>query len=250
MPKLFVNLDHVATLRQVRGTPYPDVLEAAQLAARSGCVDGITLHLREDRRHAQDEDMRRIRQEVPLPFNFEMSLAPDVVRVCHEVGPAQATLVPERREELTTEGGLDIRAAGFTLIEVIQGLQADGILVSLFIDPTREAVALARDTGASHVELHTGRYADAALGSSRSEEADLLADAAAHAQVLGLVVNAGHGLTTENVGVVAAIPGLADLNIGHAIVSRAVLVGLPEALREMSDAIRKGVALAGPDQRG
>lgn len=236
MPRLFVNLDHVATLRQARGTPYPDVLEAALLAERSGFADGITLHLREDRRHVQDRDMRLVSQSLRLPFNFEMSVAADVVELAVQLRPGMATLVPERREELTTEGGLDLRGSGTRVAETVARLRAGGTTVSLFIDPDPDAVRLAARTGAPCVELHTGRYAEAPPGEARRRELAALERAAEQALQLGLIVNAGHGLTVENVPPVARIPGLSDLNIGHSIVSRAVFAGLAEALREMAEA--------------
>lgn len=242
MPRFYVNLDHVATLRQVRRTSYPDVVVAAQEAQASGVVDGITLHLREDRRHVNDDDVRRVRHEVDLPFNFEMSIAEDVVGRCLEVTPDQATIVPERREELTTEGGLDVAGNQARLRSVIDRLQQRDIVVSLFIDPDPAAVQAARDCGASHVELHTGRYADAADDDERVLELDKLREAADKAATLDLVVNAGHGLTVENVGLVAALPDLQDLNIGHAVVCQAVILGLQEACREMWQAIEKGTA--------
>ena len=237
MPQLFVNLDHVATLRQARGTPYPDVTEAALLAESCGHVDGITLHLREDRRHVNDDDMRRVRERVRLPFNFEMSTDDEIADICVAVAPAQATLVPEKRQELTTEGGLDLVGAAERVGAVTGRLKDNGIAVSLFVDPDPDTMNRARDLGASHVELHTGRYADAPDDRSRASELEQLQQAARVARDLGLVVNAGHGLTHLNVKPVAAIEGMMDLNIGHAIVSRAVFLGLPEALHEMRRAI-------------
>jgi len=239
MPQLYVNLDHVATLRQVRGTTYPDVTEAAVLAESSGHVHGITLHLREDRRHVNDDDMRRVKERINIPFNFEMSVAEDIVRICREVAPAQATLVPEKRKELTTEGGLDLVGGGERLREVTRDLQNDGIAVSLFVDPDGDTMKRSRDLGATHVELHTGRYADATDDAARATELEHLQHAARVAQDHGLLVNAGHGLTHLNVGPVAAIPGILDLNIGHAIVARSVFLGLVEGLREMREAIER-----------
>ena len=238
MPRFYVNLDHVATVRQARGTPYPDVLEAARVAAATGQVDGITLHLREDRRHVQDADVHLVRREVPLPFNFEMGAADDIVACCLDVTPAQATLVPERREEITTEGGLDLARFGDRVTAVTRRLQDAGILVSLFIDPEPDAIERAAATGATHIELHTGRYADATDAEARRRELEQLVTAAAAARRAGLRVNAGHGLTVGNVPPVARIPDLEDLNIGHAIVARALFLGLPGALAEMAAAIR------------
>jgi len=241
MPNLYVNLDHVATVREARGTPYPDVADAAVLAESSGFIDGITLHLREDRRHVNDADMRRVKDRITTPFNFEMSVAEDIVRICREVEPTEATLVPERREEVTTEGGLDLVSGAARLRAVIAELQGDGILVSLFVDPDADAMRRSQDLGATHVELHTGRYADAADSDARDREFEHLMTAAAVARESGLVVNAGHGLTHENVTPVAAIPEIADLNIGHAIVARSIFLGLTGALGEM----RHAMGLAG-----
>lgn len=246
MPQLYVNLDHVATLRQARGTTYPDVTEAAVLSESSGHVHGITLHLREDRRHVNDDDMRRVKESIHIPFNFEMSVAEDIVRICRDVAPAQATLVPEKREELTTEGGLDLIRGAERVRDVTRELQDDGITVSLFVDPDADTMRRAHDLGATHVELHTGRYADAADDAERATELEHLQHATHVAQDHGLLVNAGHGLTHLNVGPVAAIPGILDLNIGHAIVARSVFLGLEEALREMREAIERNADAARP----
>jgi pyridoxine 5-phosphate synthase len=242
MLHLSVNIDHVATVRQARGSPYPDPVEAALVAEKTGRVAGITAHLREDRRHVSDRDVREIRRRIKLPFNFEMSCAPEIVDLCVKVAPEQATLVPERREEVTTEGGLDLHAGFDRIAAATERLSSRGIAVSLFIDPDPAAVELSNRAGAPHVELHTGRYCDAAPGPKRARELALLHDAALQAHSLGLVVNAGHGLTSDNVGPVAALPHLLDLNIGHAIIARAIFVGLPEALREISEAIAKGAS--------
>jgi pyridoxine 5-phosphate synthase len=239
MPRLFLNVDHVATVREARGSAYPDPVEAALLAERSGYVHGITAHLREDRRHVCDRDVQEIRKRIRLPFNFEMSCAAEIVDVCLAVAPQQATLVPERREEITTEGGLDLRGGFDRVAGVVKKLGGRGVVVSLFIDPDRDAVDASKRTGATHVELHTGRYCEARTPADRERELAALKAAAAHAHGLGLVVNAGHGLTTQNVGPVAAIPGMTDLNIGHAIIARSIFVGLSEALREISEAIAR-----------
>jgi pyridoxine 5-phosphate synthase len=239
MPRLYVNLDHVATIRQARGTPYPDLAEAIRLVESSGCVQGITLHLREDRRHVNDVDTECVGSATNLPFNFEMSVAEDIVQKCLQVRPAQATLVPERREELTTEGGLDLVVTGERVAEVTRRLQSAGITVSYFIDPEEASVRTARELGATYVELHTGRYADA-QGAERARELETLRSGAVLAGEIGLGVNAGHGLTAENVGPVAALPGVQDLNIGHAIVARALFLGLDGACREMARAMEAG----------
>src|SRR5262245_6112126 len=240
MPRLFLNIDHVATVRQARGSPYPDPVEAALLAQSTGHVAGITAHLREDRRHVSDRDVREIRRRIRLPFNFEMSCAPDIVDVCLATAPEQATLVPERREEITTEGGLDLRAGFDRVAKATERLTSRGIVVSLFIDPDPAAIELSNRAGATHVELHTGRYCDAKTAASRDRELAALHAAALQANSLGLIVNAGHGLTSDNVGPVAALPHLLDLNIGHSIIARSIFVGLPAALREMSEAIARG----------
>jgi pyridoxine 5-phosphate synthase len=242
MPRLFLNVDHVATVRQARGSAYPDPVEAALVAESTGLVSGITAHLREDRRHVSDRDVREIRRLIRLPFNFEMSCAPEIVDVCLGVAPEQATLVPERREEITTEGGLDLVGGFDRVAGAVKKLRARAIIVSLFIDPDEKAVALSKRAGASHVELHTGRYCEAAPGGDRDREIAALREAALHAHALGLVVNAGHGLTAQNVGPVAGLPHVTDLNIGHAIVARSIFVGLPEALREMAAAIKNAGA--------
>jgi pyridoxine 5-phosphate synthase len=249
-PRLYVNLDHVATLRQVRGATYPDVLEAALLAERSGHVDGITLHLREDRRHVQDADVERVMHGVALPFNYEMSTAEDIVQHALRMKPPQATLVPERRQELTTEGGLDLVAEARRLREVTQRLHDVGTKVSFFIAPEAQAVERSLELGADCVELHTGPWAHAHHALESAKERARLEAAAASAQAAGLVLNAGHGLTTSNVGPVARLPKLVDLNIGHAIVARAVMVGLTEALREMRAAITMAAMETAPPHRG
>jgi pyridoxine 5-phosphate synthase len=241
-PRLFLNVDHVATLRQARRGDSPDPVEAATLAEKSGHVDGITVHLREDRRHIQDRDVAEIRRRIALPLNFELSTAPEIVELCVRTRPAEATLVPERREEITTEGGLDLARTFDAVAETVKRLRGEGVVTSLFIDPDRAAVDRAKTAGATHVELHTGRYCAAARGGPRDRELEALRRAAAHAQSLGLAVNAGHGLAADNVGPVAAIPGVADLNIGHALVARALFTGLVEALREMRAAMAAGTA--------
>ncbi|MSR75468.1 MAG: pyridoxine 5'-phosphate synthase [Planctomycetes bacterium] len=243
-PRLYVNLDHVATLREARGTTYPDVLEAALLAERSGHIHGVTLHLREDRRHVQDADVERVMAALKLPFNYELSCADEIVRHAERMRPAQATLVPERRAEITTEGGLDLELHGKLVGDTVARLQRHGVLVSLFIDPDAHSVKRSRELGATHVELHTGRYAHAFGSATAARELERLVVAAQAAQACGLVLNAGHGLTVANVGPVAALPGLNDLNIGHAIVAQAVFIGLEAALREMAQAIARGAITA------
>ncbi|MCB9833933.1 MAG: pyridoxine 5'-phosphate synthase [Planctomycetes bacterium] len=235
MARLFVNVDHVATLREARRIYYPDPLRAALLAEEAGAA-GITVHLREDRRHIQDHDVRRMKRALHRPFNFELAVSEEIVRIAEDLRPEQATLVPEKREEITTEGGLDLRGGVDRLREVIDRLKNRGTLVSLFIDPEESAVETALELGASHVELHTGRYANAS-GDEQRAELEILGRAAARARTLGLEVNAGHGLHYENAAAVAAIPGMNDLNIGHAIVAEALYVGFPTAVRRMAELV-------------
>jgi pyridoxine 5-phosphate synthase len=229
--RLYVNIDHVATIREARKTDEPDPVAAAALCEAAG-ADGITVHLREDRRHIQDHDVERLSRSVRTVLNLELATSADVVAVASRVRPYQATIVPERREEITTEGGLDLRRPGPALRDTIARLREAGSRVSLFIDPDPAAIDTARALGVPAVELHTGRYAhtwrkdDAALEQLRA--------AARHATDLGLAVHAGHGLTYLNVLPVASTPEIEELNIGHSIVSRAVLTGMDEAVRAMA----------------
>lgn len=228
---LGVNIDHVATLRQARGTRYPDPIHAALQAEMAG-ADLITLHLREDRRHIQERDVELLRAQLQTRMNLEMAVTDEMVALARRYRPHDCCLVPERREELTTEGGLDVAAQLPRIREVCAQLAEAGIRVSLFVDPEPQQLDAAHAAGAPVVELHTGRYAEAA-GEAAEAELARLRTAAAHAHSLGLVVNAGHGLHYHNVQPVAAIPELAELNIGHAIIARAVFSGLPDAVREM-----------------
>ncbi|MBI3332653.1 MAG: pyridoxine 5'-phosphate synthase [Candidatus Omnitrophica bacterium] len=232
MPRLGVNVDHVATLRQARGGPVPSPLWAARVAERAGC-DGIVCHLREDRRHIQEEDLRFLRRAVRTSLNLEMAADPGIVRIACRVKPDQATLVPERRRELTTEGGLDLRLAGMRVRRAIRRLKEAGVRVSLFIDPNRTQIGLAHRLGVPMVELHTGRYAEARSGPERRRALEDLKAAARQARSLGLAVAAGHGLDTRNVRPVARIPEVEELNIGFSIVARSLEVGLEQAVREM-----------------
>ena len=228
--RLYVNIDHVATVRQARRADEPDPLRAAELAERGG-ADGITVHLREDRRHIHDADARALARAVRTVLNLELAAAPAIVRIATGIAPHQATLVPENRREITTEGGLDLARGGRRLADAVRRLQGAGIRVSLFIDPTRDAVARAAALGVPAIELHTGRYAH---GWRRGDTAlRQLRAAAARARELGLAVHAGHGLTYENVQPVAAIPEIEELNIGHSIVSNALYWGLEEAVKRM-----------------
>ena len=234
--RLGVNIDHVATLRQARGGIEPEPVFAAGIAELAG-ADGITLHLREDRRHIQDRDLRLLRQTVQTRLNLEMAWSDEIVRIALDVRPEQVTLVPERREELTTEGGLDV-VVSLDRIKSVAAQCADaGIVVSLFIDPVPGQVRAAAESGAACVELHTGRYANALNEDERRARLCELAEAAKLTGELGLHVYAGHGLNYANVRAVAEIQEVEELNIGHSIVSRAVFVGVDRAVREMKAAI-------------
>lgn len=233
---LGVNIDHVATIRQARGTSYPSVIEAAGLAIRGG-ADAITVHLREDRRHIQDEDVRLLCAEKDMRINLETAVTDEMLEIALERRPSDVCLVPEKREELTTEGGLDVTANPGRIAGTIKRLDEAGIRVSLFIDPDRDQLQAARDAGAPVVELHTGAYADAS-GADQEAEFDRLRAACVFGHGLGLQINAGHGLHLDNVQPVARLPYMTELNIGHSIVARAVFVGLEEAVGEMRRAIR------------
>jgi pyridoxine 5-phosphate synthase len=236
MIHLGVNIDHIATVRQTRGTAYPDVVEAAWAAERGG-ADGITVHLREDRRHIQDADVERLLGAVQTKLNLEMAVTAEMVGIGCRLRPADACLVPERRQELTTEGGLDVVRQEAAVGEAVRRLQGAGIRVSLFIDAEPAQIDTARRLGAEVIELHTGGYADAADGAARSSELERVAAGAQRAAALGLMVNAGHGLTVANVGPIAALPELHELNIGHSLVARALFIGLEAAVREMKAAM-------------
>jgi len=231
MPELGVNIDHVATLRQARKTYEPDPVAAAVLAELGG-ADSITIHLREDRRHIQDRDLRVLREMVATKLNLELSVSDQILGIACQTRPDQATLVPERREEVTTEGGLDVSAHKQAIACAIQRLQSAGIAVSLFIDPDPRQIQLSQELGAEAIELHTGQYA-LARGKEQKEHLAALVAAGKIAQDLGLRLHAGHGLNYHNVRPVAAINGMLELNIGHSIVSRAVFVGMERAVREM-----------------
>ena len=232
--RLYINIDHVATLRQARRGHEPDPVEAASVCETAG-ADGITAHLREDRRHMQDADIEKLKKSVRTYFNLEMACVAEMLELARRLKPEQVTLVPERREEITTEGGLDITSDPARIRNAVEALSDAGIRVSLFIDPTRAAVEQSKKLGVPAIELHTGSYShhpdsEAAL--------DALRDSARRAADLGLAVHAGHGLNLQNVAAVAAIPEIEELNIGHSIISRAVFVGLDRAVREMGEAMR------------
>lgn len=236
MAHLGVNIDHVATVRQARRTFEPDPVWAAALAELGG-ADGITLHLREDRRHIQDRDLRLLRETVSVKLNLELACASEVLAIACQVRPDQCTLVPERREEVTTEGGLDVATYKSQAAEAVGRLHDAGIVVSLFLDPDSRQIDVASQLGAEAVELHTGQYALAA--SDKQQQAELARLVQAGRQVLeaGLVLHAGHGLTYCNVQPVARIDGMCELNIGHSIVARAVMVGFQQAVREMKNLV-------------
>ena len=232
--RLYINIDHVATVRQARRATYPDPVEAAVLCEDAG-ADGITAHLREDRRHIQDDDVRRLAATIRTVLNLEMACTAEMLDIAVALRPHQVTLVPERREEITTEGGLDLTRAPRELASGIARLTTAGIRTSLFIGPTRDAVRASHDLGVQAIELHTGQYAHHP-GTPSALHA--LRDAAHEGGELGLAVHAGHGLTVGNVAAVAAIPEIEELNIGHAIVARAIMIGMPNAVREIHDAMR------------
>jgi len=229
---LGVNVDHVATLRQARGTDYPDPVEAALLAERSG-ADSITVHLREDRRHIQEHDVVRLQARKATRVNLEMAVTPGMLEFAERVRPADCCLVPEKREELTTEGGLDVAGQRHTVAAACQRLAAAGIRASLFIDPDTAQVDAAIACSAPVIELHTGSFADAESDAERDRELGRIRDAAVYAHGRGLIVNAGHGLTLDNVAGVAAIREIVELNIGHALIADAVFSGLAAAVAEM-----------------
>lgn len=235
---LGVNIDHVATLRQARGTRYPDPLQAALLAEQAG-ADGITAHLREDRRHIQDRDIELLKERLHTKLNFEMAVTDDMIAIARRIQPQACCLVPERREELTTEGGLDVLGKPARMRDACAALAEVGIEVSLFIDPDRHQIDAAVAAGAPVVELHTGRYADAADTVARQQELQRIVEAAAYAHRLGLQVNAGHGLNLHNVEAICRIPSIVELNIGHAIIAQALFAGLDGAVRDMKRVMRE-----------
>ncbi|MDQ6885870.1 MAG: pyridoxine 5'-phosphate synthase [Gemmatimonadota bacterium] len=244
--RLYINIDHVATIRQARRTDEPDPVLAAALCEEAG-ADGITAHLREDRRHVQDRDVERLATSVTTVLNLEMALTDEMLSIAARLSPHQVTLVPERREEVTTEGGLDVRRDPERLAAGLAALKRGGVRTSLFIDPDVEAVRRARELGADAIELHTGRYARAPGDRS---QLDALRLAARHGAALSLAVHAGHGLTVGNVGPVAAIAEIEELNIGHSIVARAVFVGMAAAVKEMRSAMIEGRGTGSSDSIG
>ena len=236
MPRLGVNIDHVATIRQARGGREPDPVWAAALCELGG-AEGITIHLREDRRHIQDRDLRVLRETVQVGLNLELAASPEMVALAVRHRPDQVTFVPERREELTTEGGLDVIRNRDRVAEAIARCREAGIGISLFIDPDVAQVEASKSLGSDAVELHTGRYADAPAGAARARELEALRIAGEACVAAGMALHAGHGLNYVNVGPVARLNGMAELNIGHSIVSRSIFVGLERAVREMKACI-------------
>ncbi|HTT70546.1 MAG TPA: pyridoxine 5'-phosphate synthase [Anaeromyxobacteraceae bacterium] len=236
--QLGVNVDHVATVRQSRRTPYPDPVQAAMLAELAG-ADQITIHLREDRRHIQPRDLQVLRQTVQTRLNLEMAATQEMVKIAYEAKPDVCTLVPERREELTTEGGLDVAVNRDAIRKVVKTLKDADIVASLFIDPDVDQVRAAHRVEADVVEIHTGRYSDARLSQDKRRELSRVIDAVKAAAKLGLRVAAGHGLNYQNILPVAAVTEIEEFNIGHAIVGYAIMVGMERAVREMKELIAR-----------
>ncbi len=234
--RLGVNVDHVATVRQARGTAYPDPVEAALLAAQAG-ADSITIHLREDRRHIQDHDLHRLLPLSPIPVNLEMALTPEMVAIAIAAKPKYVCLVPEKREERTTEGGLDVAGQQAAITDACKRMAEAGIVVALFIAADPAQLEATIKSGAPQIEIHTGGYADATNDADRQHELQRIRDFARDAHAAGLEVHAGHGLTVDNVGPIAAIPEIVELNIGHALIARALFIGLPAAITEMRQAM-------------
>ena len=234
---LGVNIDHIATIRQARGTNYPSPIEGALLCEQSG-ADSITLHLREDRRHIQDLDVEILRDQLTTKMNLEMAATDEMVNIASRIKPQDCCLVPEKREELTTEGGLDVASKISRMTDVCAKLAESKVIVSLFIDAQKDQIDAAKQCGAPVIELHTGHYADA-MGDEQKAEFERIKAMATYAHSIGLQVNAGHGLTMENTAEIAKLPEIVELNIGHSIIARAVFIGLEAATREMKDLILK-----------
>ncbi|ASY78141.1 pyridoxine 5'-phosphate synthase [Pectobacterium polaris] len=235
---LGVNIDHIATLRNARGTAYPDPVQAAFVAEQAG-ADGITVHLREDRRHITDRDVRILRETLQTRMNLEMAVTEEMLNIACEVKPHFCCLVPEKRQEVTTEGGLDVAGQQEKIDNAVARLSQANILVSLFIDADKRQIDAAVASGAPYIEIHTGAYADASDDEARQHEFERIRDAATYAAEKGLKVNAGHGLTYHNVLPIAALPEMHELNIGHAIIGRAVMSGLKDAVAEMKSLMRE-----------
>jgi pyridoxine 5-phosphate synthase len=237
MAKLGLNVDHVATVRQARGGLEPDPVTAAAMGELAG-AEGITIHLREDRRHIQDRDLDILRRTIKTKLNLEMAATQEMVRIALKVKPEQVTLVPEKRQELTTEGGLDVILNLKSITDAVKRLQDGDIIVSLFVDPNQEQIKAANKTGANYIEIHTGAYADATGWKQQEHELEAIDTAIKLASKVGLGVNAGHGLNYVNIKALAAIGGIEEYNIGHSIISRAILVGLDRAVKDMVELIK------------
>ncbi len=238
MIRLGVNIDHVATVRQARGVTYPDPVAAAALVEMAG-ADGIVVHLREDRRHIQDRDLAILRKTVKSKLNLEMAANDEIIAIALETGPDMVTIVPERRQEVTTEGGLDVETHFDKLKEMTKRMHGRGIFVSMFIDPEPRAIAVSKELGSDAIELHTGRYCDAATPDERQKEYERIRLGVEEGLKHGLRVNAGHGLNYFNIKPIARLAGIEELNIGHSIIARAVFVGLDRAVRDMKALIRE-----------
>ncbi|MCX8092548.1 MAG: pyridoxine 5'-phosphate synthase [Candidatus Goldbacteria bacterium] len=238
MANLCVNIDHIATLRQARGGHEPDPVKAVKIVEKAGAV-GVTVHLREDRRHIQDRDLFLIRKIIKSKLNLEMSINRDIVNIALKVKPDEATIVPERRKELTTEGGLDVKKNFNKLKNIIKKLKENGIIVSLFINPDIEQIKLAKELNSDYIEIHTGLYAEVNTEKERKIELLKIQKAAYFAHSIGLKINAGHGLNYDNVKEISKIHVIEDLNIGHSIISRSIFVGLYQAIKEMIKLIKK-----------
>lgn len=244
MPRLGVNIDHIATLRQLRGTPYPNLLEAARIVEKAGAHQ-ITVHLREDRRHIQDADVFDLKKHLKIDLNLEMSMSPEIVKIAHRVRPDWVCLVPEKRQEVTTEGGLDVKKYRSRISKLVRDFQKKGIKVSLFVEPDVKVVEWSHDLGANAVELHTGKYCmgmQNAFGKKSSQvskiEFERIQDAAIVGRELGIHVHAGHGFDSQNVRKIVSLDIIEEYNIGHSIVCRAAMVGLDQAVREILSAIQ------------
>lgn len=236
MPELGVNIDHIATIREARKTAYPDPLEAALMCERAG-ADSIVCHLREDRRHIQDRDLFRLKESVKVKLNLEMALSEEVISIALKVKPDQVTLVPEKREELTTEGGLDVVSQVRRIANTIKLMKESGIEVSLFVDPEKNQIKASRDTGVYLIEIHTGAYANADKKNIKKEY-DIIKESASYGESLGLQVFAGHGLNYENVKHLLEIPEIKEYNIGHSIVARSFFIGIENAVKEMKELLK------------
>jgi pyridoxine 5-phosphate synthase len=238
MTQLAINVDHVATIRQARGTTEPDPVTAAAICELAG-ARGIVVHLREDRRHIQDRDVKLLRQTIKTRLNLEMGASKEMISIALDIGPDMVTLVPEKRQELTTEGGLDVVGQQKKIAKAVEKLKHKNIPVSIFIDPDSDQIKACHEIGATYVEIHTGRYCDAKTADDKENEFQLIASAAEEAYQMGLRVNAGHGLDYLNAGRIAALDTIEELSIGHAIISRSVFVGLDQAVREMLDIVKQ-----------